>query len=143
MNAVVFAFGCLAIELSPESYPLDAGSHGMATVLSWERGVTDFAHPDVCRTRRGEVASLTASIHLDMGAGTSEQPIGYVVEFDLAHPTGSERSVEFTILARRSTAQLLQAVTTVGGAQGMVFERVTSVNPPLASSAGASASDAP
>jgi hypothetical protein len=130
-----FSFGpCLAIELTPPSYPVAAGAEGTATVLVWQRGMTG------CDTRSGDMESRTGRTHVVPDAADPDAPpVGYTVEFsaplfDNSFAGGETPTIQasLTILARQSTAQLLQAVEDApGSGQGYVLDLVPAVDPPL------------
>jgi hypothetical protein len=130
-----FSFGpCLALELAPPSYPVAEGAEGTATVLVWQRGMTG------CDSRSGEVESRTGTTHVVPDAGDPDAPpVGYTVEFsaplfDNSFAGGETPTVQasLTILARQSTAELLQAVEDApGSGQGYVLDLVPAVDPPL------------
>lgn len=123
-----FSFGpCLALELDAASYPLAEDAEGTATVLWWQRGMTG------CDARTGEVQRVTARVarHLAEDDG---HLVGYVVDFLVPPDAASDQRVpaQITILAAQSTADLLQALeTSTPGSQGLVFDRVASVEPTL------------
>jgi hypothetical protein len=124
-----FSFGpCLALELSPESYPVAEDADGTATVLWWQRGMTG------CDARTGDVHELDASVSRDL-AEDDGHLIGYAVDFTLPLDANSEQSVaaQITILAAQSTDDLLQALDTSAGSSGfgLVLDRVPAVDPPL------------
>ena len=124
-----FSFGpCLALELSPESYPVADDADGTATVLWWQRGMTG------CDARTGDVHEIDASVSRDLAEGDGHL-IGYAVDFTLPLDEISEQSVaaQITILAAQSTDDLLQALDTSAGSGGfgLVLDRVPAVDPPL------------
>jgi hypothetical protein len=124
-----FSFGpCLALELSPESYPVSEDAQGTATVLWWQRGMTG------CDARTGDVHEIDASVSRDL-AEDDGHLIGYAVDFTLPLDASSEQSVaaQITILAAQSTDDLLQALDTSAdsGGFGLVLDRVPAVDPPL------------
>ena len=130
-----FSFGpCLALELTPQAYPVADEAEGTATVLVWQRGMTG------CDTRSGEIESRTGTTHVVPDAGDpNAPPVGYTVEFsaplfDNSFAGGETPSIQasLTILARQSTDQLLQAVEDAPGTgQGYVLDLVPAVDPPL------------
>lgn len=130
-----FSFGpCLAIELTPPSYPVADGAEGTATVLVWQRGMTG------CDSRSGDMESRTGTTHVVPDATDPDAPpVGYTVEFsaplfDNSFAGGETTTIQasLTILARQSTAQLLQAVEDAPGTgQGYVLDLVPAVDPPL------------
>lgn len=130
-----FSFGpCLALELEAQSYPVAEGAEGTATVLWWERGMTG------CDSRTGEVETVTARTHVVPDADdAAAPPVGYTVEFAIpAVEAGGLREdappirASITILARQSTAALLQAIEEApGSGQGYVLDRVPAVDPRL------------
>jgi hypothetical protein len=123
-----FSFGpCLGMELTPPSYPVsDGAGTGVATVLWWERGMTG------CDTRTGEVEEVEATVERLPVEEDSDETVGYAVAFRLPVEAGAAAQVQLTILAARSTQELLQAVDTSGvGGQGLVFDRVEVIDPPL------------
>lgn len=122
------SFGpCLGMELTPPSYPVgDGAGTGVATVLWWERGMTG------CDTRTGEVEEVEATVERLPVQNDSEETVGYAVAFELPARAGAAAQVQVTVLAARSTQELLQAVDTSGvGGQGLVFDRVEAIDPPL------------
>ena len=123
-----FSFGpCLGIELTPPSYPVgDGAGTGVATVFWWQRGMTG------CDARTGDVEEVEATVERLAVEDDSEETLGYAVAFGLPASAGAATRVELTILAARSTQELLQAVDTSGvGGQGLVFDRVEVIDPPL------------
>ena len=123
-----FSFGpCLGMELTPPSYPVgDGAGTGVATVFWWERGMTG------CDTRTGEVEEVEATVERLPVQDASEETVGYAVAFHLPVDAGAAAQVQLTILAARSTQDLLQVVDTSGvGGQGLVFDRVEAIDPPL------------
>jgi hypothetical protein len=131
-----FAFGaCLAMELEPRSYPVgEDAPPGTATVMWWVRGRTS------CETRTGEVQIEEASVTpvFDEGEGPpDDEPVGYAIDFTL--PASFDGAVygpnvptQITILAGQSTQDVVQALDTGGSSgQGLVFDRVEVVDPPL------------
>ncbi|MDQ2689837.1 MAG: hypothetical protein M3Y29_06150, partial [Chloroflexota bacterium] len=122
-----FSFGpCLALELAPESYPVAEGSDGRASVLTWERGMTG------CDARSTDVRTIDATVSRILGEGGDPAVVGYAVRFRLPLNGGVETPVEISILAAQSTPELLQALeTSTPGSQGLVFDRVASVDPTL------------
>ena len=122
-----FSFGpCLAVELSPESYPVAEGE-GSARVLWWIRGMTG------CDTRTGEVEEVTARTVVVLDSDEpATPPIGYTLTFSVPLEGGPQILASISILARQSTDDLLQAVESApGSGQGYVFDRVSAVDPPL------------
>ena len=121
-----YAFGpCLAIELTPPSYPIgqDAGD-GLATVSWWQRGVSG------CDSRTGEVEEVEATVVRVPREDAPDETVGYAISFDLPARAEVATSVELTILAERSTQDLLQVVDSGGGGgQGLVFDRVEAIDP--------------
>ena len=119
---------CLGLELTPPSYPVDddAGP-GMATVFAWEPGVTG------CDSRNGEVAEVEARVERVPREDAPDETLGYAVSFGLPLAVDVDASVELTILAARSTQELLQAVGSgsVGGGEGFVFDLVEAIEPVL------------
>ena len=123
-----FSFGpCLGMELTPPSYPVgDGAGTGVATVFWWERGMTG------CDTRTGEVEEVEATVERLAEQDASEETLGYAIAFGLPVRAGVGAQVQLTILAARSTQELLQVVDTSGvGGQGLVFDRVEVIDPPL------------
>src|SRR5688500_12392489 len=123
-----FSFGpCLGMELIPQSYPVgDEAGTGAATVFWWERGMTG------CDTRTGEVEEVEATVERLPVENDPEETVGYAVTFGLPVEAGAAAQVQLTILAARSTQELLQVVDTSGvGGQGLVFDRVEVIDPPL------------
>ena len=130
-----FSFGaCLALELEPEAYPVADGEEGTAGVLVWERGMTG------CDTRSGEIETRTGRTHLVPDADDPDAPpVGYTIEFTVpvfCDVGGGEEpssiSASLTILARQSTALLLQAIEDApGSGQGYVLDLVPAVEPVL------------
>ncbi len=123
-----FSFGpCLGLELTPPSYPVgDGAGTGVATIFWWERGMTG------CDTRTGEVEEVEATVERLPVQDGSDETVGYAVAFGLPVDVAPAARVQLTILAARSTQQLLQAVDTSGaGGQGLVFDRVEVIDPPL------------
>lgn len=121
-----YAFGpCLGLELAPPSYPVgeDAGE-GVATVLWWQRGISG------CDARTGEVHEVQASVERLPREDAPDETLGYAVRFELPVSAEVGTRVELTILAARSTQDLLQVVDTGGGGgQGLVFDRVEAIDP--------------
>jgi len=120
-----YAFGpCLGLELSPPSYPIgdDAGP-GVARVLWWERGMTG------CDSRTGDVAEVEASVERLARQNAPDETSGYLVAFELPLAAGVDGDVALTILAARSTQELLQVTDAAGLGQGLVFDRVESIDP--------------
>ena len=120
------AFGpCLGLELTPPSYPIgDSASEGVATILWWERGMTG------CDSRSNDVAEVEASVLRVARVGAPDETAGYNVAFDLPLGERGIQRAELTILAQRSTQELLQVVdTSGGGGQGLVFDRVEVIDP--------------
>jgi hypothetical protein len=123
-----FSFGpCLGMELIPQSYPVgDEAGTGAGTVFWWERGMTG------CDTRTGEVEEVEATVERLPVENDPEATVGYAVTFGLPVEAGAAAQVTLTILAARSTQELLQVVDTSGvGGQGLVFDRVEVIDPPL------------
>ncbi|HUF06312.1 MAG TPA: hypothetical protein VMP86_02865 [Candidatus Binatia bacterium] len=122
-----FSFGpCLALELMPESYPVADGAEGIATVLTWERGMTG------CDSRSNEIEAIDASVARIMSEGAEPDVVSYAVRVTLPLDEGAAFAAEISILASQSTPTLLQALeTSTPGSPGLVFDRVPSVNPVL------------
>lgn len=122
-----FSFGpCLALELTPQSYPLAEGAEGTATILTWERGMTG------CDARSGEIEQIDASVSRVVSEDEDARVVGYAVAFRLPLGDRAESAVEITILANQSTSILVQALeTSAQGSPGLVFDRVPSVDPSL------------
>jgi hypothetical protein len=97
---------------------------GRARVLWWERGMTG------CDTRTGEVAEVEATVERLGRENAPDETVGYFVVFELPATAGVAARVELTILAARSTQELLQVTDSAGG-QGLVFDRVEVIDPPL------------
>lgn len=120
-----FSFGpCLALELTPESYPVAEDAEGIGTVLAWERGMTG------CDSRSNEVQAIHASVTRILSEGADPGVVGHAVRFSLPLD-GRASAVEIAILASQSTPTLLQALDTRPGSSGLVFDRVPSVDPVL------------
>jgi len=133
MRTAFSSGSCLAIELRPESYPVAEATEGTATVLWWTRGMTG------CDTRTSEVERVTARTHVVSDpADPGAEPVGYTLQFALPLVDGGGRAeggetvrASVTILARRSTDAVLQAVEDApGSGQGYVLDRVPAVDPP-------------
>ena len=123
--------GCLALELRPESYPLDPDAVGAATVLYWQRGIVDAGHPDACGTRAGEIEEIGAEVFAIRGDGSrSDEVVGYAVHFRLR---AFDVSVDpgLTILARQSNQDILQVTNEIDPGTGLTFDRVDEVDPEL------------
>jgi hypothetical protein len=123
-----FSFGpCLGMELTPLSYPVgDEAGAGVATVFWWQRGMTG------CDSRTGDVEEVEATVERLAAEEPSQETLGYAIAFGLPARAGAATRVELTILAARSTQELLQAVDTSGaGGQGLVFDRVEVIDPAL------------
>jgi hypothetical protein len=118
---------CLGIELTPDSYPAsESGAVGRASVLWWSRGMTG------CDSRTDEIEEVAATVDRQAREGAPDETLGYAIGFTLPVRAGLTSHVELTILAERSTQELLQVVDTGGGgAQGMVFDLVGVIDPPL------------
>src|SRR5688500_17437003 len=118
---------CLGMELTPISYPVgDGAGAGVATAFWWHRGMTG------CDARTSEVEEVEATVERLAAEDASEETLGYAVAFGLPASARAATRVELTILAARSTQELLQAVDTSGvGGQGLVFDRVEVIDPPL------------
>lgn len=121
-----FAFGpCLGLELTPASYPVSA-AEGAATVLWWERGVSG------CDARTGEVEEVEADVERVAREDAPDETLGYAIRFELPVRAEVGTSVELTILAARSTQDLLQVVDSGGGGgEGLVFDLVDAIDPVL------------
>ncbi len=81
-----------------------------------------------CDTRTGEVEEVTASVTRLADDDAPDETVGYVVGFSLPTPAG-DPNIEVTILAARSTPELIQAIA--GAGEGLVFDRVEVIDPPL------------
>ena len=85
-----------------------------------------------CDTRTGEVEEVEATVERLPVESDSEETVGYAVAFALPVRAGAAAQVTLTILAARSTQDLLQVVDISGvGGQGLVFDRVEVIDPPL------------
>jgi hypothetical protein len=123
-----YVFGpCLGLELTPPSYPVgENAGDGVATVMWWQRGVSG------CDSRTGEVEVVEASVERLPREDAPDETLGYGIRFDLPARAGAATSVELTILSARSSQELLQVVDSGGeGGQGLVFDRVEAIGPPL------------
>lgn len=135
---------CLAVELTPRSYPLAEGAEGTATIRWWDRGIVDPGHPDTCATRAGDLHVIEASVsRVFAGDDPDGRLIGYEITFPIAMEFEGHLTFDFTILLSRSTQEVLQAVVTnPQSTPGLVFDRVEEIDPPLASMAPAPSSEA-
>jgi hypothetical protein len=135
---------CLAVELTPRSYPLAEGAEGTATVQWWDRGIFDPGHPDTCATRAGDLHVIEAPVsRVFEGDDPDGRLIGYEIRFPISLEFEGRVNFDFTILLKRSTQEVLQAVVTnPQGTGGLVFDRVEEFDPPLASVQPAPSSEA-
>jgi hypothetical protein len=123
--------GCLALELRPESYPLDPDAAGAATVRYWQRGIVDPGHPNACSTRIAEIQEIDAEVFAIRGEGSrSAAVVGYAVHFRIS-AFGQSLDPGLTILARQSTQDLLQVTNELDPGSGLIFDRVEEVDPEL------------
>lgn len=125
-----YAFGaCLGLDLTPDSFPgPEAVEVGHATVVWWDRGITG------CDSRSGDLTPAGATVVRVARASAPDELAGYALDFSLpvAGAGSPTVQVELTILVAQSTAELLQVVDSGGGGgQGMVFDRVPTIDPPI------------
>ena len=116
---------CLGLELTPSSYPVDADSAGTARAYWWERGMTG------CESRTGEVQGIDASVERVPREDAPEETLGYAVSFSLPLAIDVATPVQLTILAARSSQDLLQVVDSGAGGsgEGLVFDLVEAIDP--------------
>jgi hypothetical protein len=123
---------CLGIELEARAYPVAAGAQGAATVYWWESAIVDPGHPAACLGRAGDLNVEEAVVEQlrdeDDPAGP---PIGYSLLFHLPGPTGAIRDMEVALLTAQSTPDRIQALDMTTTGSGLVFERVSEIDPPL------------
>ena len=121
---------CLVLELAATSYPGEPGAEGAASVRWWERGTPDPGSPTECFTRRGEVTSVPATVVTVTGDGSPTWSMRFTVGgLDPAGPA----SVEIEIVLDPRTPDLLRAtVVAPEGVAPLAFDRVDSIDPPLA-----------
>ena len=117
---------CLGLELTPSSYPVDANAGpGTARVYWWERGMTG------CESRTGEVQGLEATVEAVPREDAPDETLGYAVGFSLPLAIDVATPVQLTILAARSSQDLLQVVDSGAGGsgEGLVFDLVEAIDP--------------
>jgi len=117
---------CLGLELAPSSYPVDANAGpGTARVYWWERGMTG------CESRTGEVQGLEATVEAVPREDAPDETLGYAVSFSLPLAIDVATPVQLTILAARSSQDLLQVVDSGAGGsgEGLVFDLVEAIDP--------------
>lgn len=123
---------CLVLELGVPSYPRDPNATGGARIRWWERAVADPGNPAECLSRAGDVREVSASVVAVRDPNGT--PIAYSISFSVPLPaTGAMQDVEISVLLDESTQeQLHAAAVTPEGGPPMVFDRVDSIDPPLA-----------
>lgn len=123
---------CLGIELAAEAYPVAAGVRGAATVYWWESSIVDPGHPEACESRAGDLNAVDAVVERILDEDDPDgAPIGYTLLFHLPGPTGAERDMEVALLTAQSAPDRIQALDLTTTGSGLVFERVTSIDPPF------------
>ena len=127
---------CLVLELEATSYPADPGAEGVASVRWWERGTADPGSPTECFTRRGEVTSVPATIVTVSGGGDPTWMMRFTVGG--LDPNGPA-SIDIELVLEPRTPDLLRAtVVAPEGVAPLAFDRVDSIDPPLAPAASPS-----
>jgi hypothetical protein len=130
---------CLGIELAAGAYPVAPGARGTATVSWWESSIIDSGHPDACATRAGELEVEEAVVERIPDEDDPDgPPIGYSLLFHLPGPTGAVRDMELALLTAQSTPDRLQALDMTTSGSGLVFERVSAIDPPFVPAPSAS-----
>lgn len=123
---------CLGIELEPVAYPVAAGGEGVATVYWWESSIVDPGHPAACASRAGDLHTTEAVVRPIPDDGDPEAPpTGYTLLFHLPSAAGGELDMEIALLTSRSTSDRIQALDLTTSGSGLVFERVTEIDPPF------------
>ena len=114
---------CFAIKLGPEAYPVaDDAAPGVASVLSWERGMTG------CESRSTQVARVEAHVSRLPG-NDPDAEAGYSLVFTLP---GMPGTIEVALLPTDSSQPtLLQALDLTTSGSGLVLDRVDEVEPTL------------
>jgi hypothetical protein len=131
---LAFSGPCLGIELTAESYPSAPGETGSARVVWWTPTAIDPGNPAACASRSSDLNETTATLEpATDGDDPSAPVVGYSVTFAVpVFEDSSPSPVELVILLGRSTnAQLQALVISPEGSPGVVFDRVTSIDPPF------------
>ncbi|HEX2884309.1 MAG TPA: hypothetical protein VHQ42_07030 [Candidatus Limnocylindria bacterium] len=129
------ASSCLGLELGPQAYPVAAGAEGRATVFAWTSPVSDTGNPEACEGRVGDLLEIQATVTRVADEDDPDGPaVGYALRFHLPVEAGpGEIDQEIVILAAQSSSELIQALDMTTSGNGLVFERVAEIDPPLAS----------
>jgi hypothetical protein len=124
---------CLVLELDDAAYPADPTMEGSARVRWWDRAVPDSNDPAACLRRSGDIRETEASVIVAQ-RDEVDLPAAYAVHLRLPLADSDEtQAVDMLISVGDSTIEQLQVtVVNPSGVPPLVFDRVDSIDPPLA-----------
>lgn len=131
---LAFSGPCLGVELTAGSYPSAPGQTGSARVVWWTPTAIDPGNPAACASRSSDLNETTATLEPAADGDDPAAPvIGYSVTFSVpVFEESSPSPAELVILLSRSSSAQLQAlVISPEGSPGVVFDRVTTIDPPF------------